>query len=94
MTYIETLVFGLLSFIFKLIGITIEFMLMALLIYGVIYAFLRFAICWKDPDGWEVMACDLRSGVKDAIEAFKDVMPAVKMSAKQWAREKLEELRR
>lgn len=93
MTYLETLIFDLLSFIFGLIGLAIEFAVMVLLIFGVIYCFLRFAICWKDQDGWDVMVCDLRSGVKDAVEAFKDVMPAVKMSAKQWAKEKIEELR-
>lgn len=93
MTYIETLVLALLSFIFKLIGTVIEFSLMVLLIYGVIYTFLRFVICWKDPDGWEVLWHDFRSGVKDGFEAFKDIMPAVKMSAKQWAKDKMEELR-
>ena len=94
MTYIETLAFGLLSFIFKLVGITIEFCLMTFLIYGMIYSFLRFVICWRDKDRWDVLWFDFRSGVSDGVEAFKEIMPAVKMSAKHWAIEKMEELRR
>ena len=92
-TTLDNLVMGFASFFFGIIGDIISFGVTLSLFCLTYYLFARYFVCQNDSKQWEEFNGCIRAGMKDIAETFKAVMPAVKESAKCWAKEKLEELK-
>lgn len=92
-TSLETMAFGLLSFLFGIMETIINFCVVAGLVYGLFYVFCRYFVCQNNKDEWEWFLGDIRSGLKDLAKAFKEVAPGIHESAKCWASEKIENLK-
>lgn len=92
-TKIEEWSAGFLEFVFGIAGNIISFCVTWGLILGFFYVVSRYLVCQNNTEEWAKFAGNIRSGIKDLAEAFKNAMPAVKESAKAWANEKIEEIR-
>lgn len=92
-TTLDNLVMGFASFFFGIIGDIISFCVTITLFCTVYYLFVRYFVCQNDKEQYAEFNGNIRAGIKDIAESFKAVMPAVKESAKCWAKEKLEELK-
>jgi hypothetical protein len=91
-TKLEELIYSFVSFILEVLGHIIDFSVTVALIYLTFYLFCRYLVCQNDKKEWERFTGDLRSGVKDLAEAFRNMGPAVKESAKVWAKEVMDDL--
>ena len=90
----DELIFEFIEFIFSIGERLINACVSCLIIYGIVYIIFRYLIFRNDKADWDDFAGMIRSGVKDAAAAFKNVMPGIKEVAKNWADEKISELRR
>lgn len=89
---LEAYVFQFADFIFGVCGRIINFCVGWGLFFGLCYFICRYLVCGNDKEKLEEIREMFGSAIKDAIESFKLVMPAVKESAKCWAEAKIESL--
>lgn len=89
---LETYVFQFADFIFDICGRVINFCVGWGLFFGLLYVVARYLVCGNDKDELSELRQMFGDAVKDGVESFKLVMPAVKESAKCWAEEKIEDL--
>lgn len=81
---------GFLEFIFGIAGDIISFGVTLGLLYATFYIVGRYLVCQNDAAEWEKFTGNIRSGIKDLAEAFKNATPAIKVAAKEWADTMLE----
>lgn len=91
-TKIEEWAVGLLEFVFGIAGDIISFCVTWGLMFGLFYVGCRYFVCQNNTEECDKFFGDIRSGIKDLAEAFKNAMPAVKETAKAWAHEKIEDI--
>ena len=83
---------GVLSFVFGVIGDIISFGVTICLLYATFYIVGRYLVCQNNDVEWAKFTSNIRSGIKDLAEAFKNATPAIKATAKEWAEEVLESI--
>lgn len=89
---LETYVFQFTDFIFGICGRIINFCIGWGLFFGLCYFICRYLVCGNDKSELKEIREMFGSAIKNCVESFKIVMPAVKESAKCWAEEKIDSL--
>ena len=89
---LEAYIFQFADFIFGVFGRVINFCVGWGLFFGLLYVVARYLVCGNNKDKLSELQQMFGDAVKDGVEAFKLVMPAIKESAKCWAEDKIESL--
>lgn len=89
---LETYIFQFADFIFGICGRVINFCVGWGLFFGLAYVIARYPVCGNNKDKLSELQQMFGDAIKDGVESFKLVMPAVKESAKCWAEEKIKDL--
>lgn len=89
----DQLVFSFAVFIFEIAERLIRACVAWGILIGLFYFIFKCLIFKKSPEMWDEFAASVRSGIKDAAGAFKEVMVAIREQAKYWAKSKIRELR-
>lgn len=84
-TKLEEWAYGLLTFIFGIAGDIISFCVTIGLLYLTFYVIGKYFVCQNNDKEWSEFTGNIRSGIKDLVEAFKNAAPAIKATAKEWA---------
>ena len=82
-------IFGFFSFVFGIIKSIVEFAVGCTLFIGLLYVTGRYFVCKNDSEEWSEFCDMVREAIKDLARTFRDAMPGVHASVKQWADEKI-----
>lgn len=92
-TVLESAAMGAARFIASILGGIINGSITLLFLYTVGYIVLRYLVCGNKKDEFAEVSWQMRSGCKDMVKAFKNVMPGVVESAKFWSERKISEIK-